>query len=557
MDFEIVAQDLAGRIGKLQTPNGVIETPLLFPVVNPTKQTISPKELEHDFGCSALITNAYFLWQRCKREVLEKGIHKFFDFNGTIMTDSGAYQILMYGGVEINSLEVLKFQSDIGSDLGVILDVPTGGGLSRSKAELTVKQTIERAKEAVKYWSSLVENHFIRKKDTLWVGPIQGGLYPDLVTKSASIMASLGFKVFALGSPTPLLEQYLYSELVKMIVAARKGLSIASPLHLFGAGHPMILPLAVALGCDLFDSASYALFARQDRFILPYGTVRLAELTETGCLCPVCQKYTPRELQSLRREERVRALARHNLYVTLAELKKTKQAIYEGRLWEFIQRKASSHPQLLEATRLLRGLGKYIEASTPVTKKRGILYTGVEDFWRPEVLRHHRQIQKWQPLYKPSLLVLMQPENGRAGFYSWGHRRVIQRITSLPKSIQKHITVAAISMPFGFIPWELTAHYPLAQYTTIRTATNTEWRYTAIRIAEILRSISSNLRGILLLAGWPRNHVMVESIEYVTRLYKIPLHLVLTPHMSECFRKDHLQAFIKELKKILQYSCED
>ena len=127
MSFEVLAKDLLGRIGKLQTKRGNVETPVLLPVVNPLLQAISPKEMSRDFGCKAIITNAYLLKKNFGDEVCVKGIHDFLDFDNTVVTDSGAYQILVYGNIEATQEEIIAYQEAIDTDVGVFLDVPTGG----------------------------------------------------------------------------------------------------------------------------------------------------------------------------------------------------------------------------------------------------------------------------------------------------------------------------------------------------------------------------------------------------------------------------------------------
>ncbi len=262
MSFEIIDRDMLARIGKLETKSGMMETPLLFPVINPGIQPISPKTLEVEFGCRALITNAYIINKNFKEPAVQKGLHEFLDFGGSIMTDSGAYQLLIYKDIEVTPKEIVDFQELIDTDIATILDIPTGWDVTKGYARYTVKETLKRAK-ALK--------RMVTRNDLLWVGPVQGGQYLDLVAKSAKEMGKLPFQVHALGSPTPVMEQYKFDVLVDMIITAKMNLPPDRPLHLFGAGHPFMFSLAVALGCDLFDSAAYALFARQDRYLTESG----------------------------------------------------------------------------------------------------------------------------------------------------------------------------------------------------------------------------------------------------------------------------------------------
>jgi 7-cyano-7-deazaguanine tRNA-ribosyltransferase len=278
MSFEIVDRDLMARIGRFETKSGIVETPQLLPVINPNVQSVLPKALEDTFGCKAIITNAYIIKKKHKEAVSKKGLHDFLDFKGTIMTDSGAYQLLIYKGVETTPKEIVHFQEIIDTDIATILDVPTGWGVTKKYARQTVAETIKRAKELAKTKT---------RDDIAWVGPVQGGKYLDLVAKSAREMAKHPFQIHALGSPTPVMEQYKFDTLVDMVMTAKMNLPPDRPLHLFGAGHPFMFTLVVAMGCDFFDSAAYALFARDDRYMTEYGTSRLNELEYFPCSCPV------------------------------------------------------------------------------------------------------------------------------------------------------------------------------------------------------------------------------------------------------------------------------
>ena len=190
MTFESKDKDLLARVGKIKTKSGNIETPLLFPVVNPVVQPINPRKIREDFGFEALITNACILKKHFQNQPSEKGLHKFLDYDGAIMTDSGAYQILVYGDIETSPEEIVEYQEQIDTDIATILDIPTGWKVSEKHAEYTVNETLERAKKLF---------NLKARDDILWVGPVQGGKYLNLVAKSAIEMAKLPFQIYALG----------------------------------------------------------------------------------------------------------------------------------------------------------------------------------------------------------------------------------------------------------------------------------------------------------------------------------------------------------------------
>ncbi|HEY7506901.1 MAG TPA: tRNA guanosine(15) transglycosylase TgtA, partial [Nitrososphaera sp.] len=343
--FEVRYSDLAGRIGRLETPHGTIETPAFVPVVHPVRQSVSTRFLkEMDFGI--VITNAYITLRHYGDEARRRGIHDIIGFDGAVMTDSGGYQVLEYGSVEVEPGVMAQFEKDIKSDIPIPLDKPTGYGLEYERAKEYVETTLRNSEETLR---------LVGDTDAIWVGPVQGAEHTDLVEHSARQLDRMGFQLMALGSPVELMEAYEFAALAKMIAAAKRIIP-AKPIHLFGAGHPLTIPLAVALGCDMFDSASYMLYAKDGRYMTPSGTVRLDELTYLPCQCPVCSTHTAAELRGTEKDDRVIEIAKHNLHVLKAEVDAVKQAIVDGRLWEYVMQKARAHPKLMEAARLFAGL---------------------------------------------------------------------------------------------------------------------------------------------------------------------------------------------------------
>jgi len=489
MSFEIRDRDLLARIGKLETKSGVIETPMLLPVINPTIQPILPKTIQEEFNCSALITNAYIVKKHFKEEAVQKGIHGFLDFTGVVMTDSGAYQILVYGDVDVSPEEIVRYQEEINTDIATILDVPTGWGVSKTYARQTVNETLSRARKLAEVKT---------RDDIAWVGPVQGGRYLDFVARSAKEIGKLPFQICALGSPTPVMEQYLFDTLVNMIITAKMNLPLERPLHLFGAGHPFMFALAVALGCDLFDSAAYAIYAREDRYMTEYGTARLDELEYFPCSCPACIKNDPKGVKAMPKTERQELLARHNLHTSFSELKRIKQAIIEGCLWEHLELRAHGHPALLQAVKHLERYGEYLEKQSPVTKKSGLFFFSSVGLARPEVVRHRRRLlERYSPPREAKVLVLLPQTRMKPFHKSKERRRALKEIQQRIGDDDDKIHVCTYAAPFGIIPTELDEVYPLSQYE-IATPLDTETvTYVARQVANYIKA--TNYEKVILL----------------------------------------------------------
>jgi 7-cyano-7-deazaguanine tRNA-ribosyltransferase len=457
--FEVKATDLGGRIGSVTTKTATFETPALLPVIHPVRQLVPCAEIRA-MGYEAVMTNAYTTYRQL-RERASEGIHEIIGFEGSVMTDSGGYQVLEYGSVDIQVEEMARFEEILGSDIAIILDKPTGLDVSRKFAAYTVKETIAAAERTAK----VIENDKV-----IWTLPIQGGKYLDLVTKSSKGSSLLGYDCHALGSPVEVMEEYDFSLLVRMIIASKKHLPINKPFHLFGAGHPLILPLSVALGCDMFDSASYILYARQDRYISLQGTVRLDDLEYLGCPCKVCSTTSARELRSLVRNERTISLARHNLAVLRQIIEETKQAIWEGRLWEYVQASCRDHPKSLEAFMVaVAGSTKdrtIFEEGTPALKDRGIFNSEKIDLQRPELVGYRARVKNLDFSRFGSLVIL--PETRTKPFLK---SEIFEELTKLLQSNDGHEDNAAKALVtflcpnVGLVPAEISDIFPLSQYT--------------------------------------------------------------------------------------------
>ncbi len=434
--FQIRKRDGLARIGILELPHGKVETPALMPVINPNLDFISASEMER-MGAQMFITNSYIIMNSEKlREIaLKDGAHALLGTKRPIMTDSGAFQGHMYGKVRTSNTEVVGFQRDIGVDIATILDIFSEPHFTHEEAKHSVEETYRRGKEAVE-----------RFEDVNLAGPVQGGIYEDLREESARLMSSLNFAIHPIGGVVPLMENYRYADMVRVIISSKKGLNPSRPVHLFGAGHPMVFPFAVLLGCDLFDSSSYAKYAYDGRMMFPWGTERIENLEEFPCSCPVCSRYTPAELRKIPKAERDRLIAMHNLYVSFTELRKVREAVRKGTLWEMVEQRARTRPELMDALRTILKYSEYLERFEPRTRKSTFMYVGKESALRPSIIRASRDAERIAKERERKIV----PEKEHP--YSRAYEELMERRE-----------LFAVKSPIGLIPVELDSTYPFGQ----------------------------------------------------------------------------------------------
>lgn len=364
INFEVTGKDGLARTAKFRTLHGVIETPTLLPVINPNISTLKIGEMTA-LGAQAFITNSYIIRRNEKlREKAEKnGVHSLIGFDGPVMTDSGTFQSHVYSDVEYNNLEIVDFQRKIGSDISTILDIFSEPHFSYDQARHAVLETHSRMME-------LPEN----VDDTIIAGPIQGSTYNDLRKMSAELMSSSQAGYLPIGGVVPLLENYRYDALVDVIINSKLNAGFSKPIHLFGGGHPMFMSMAVLLGVDLFDSASYVKYARDDRMLFSDGSRDLSKIYSLPRWSPIYGKVSVQELKQMPAEERSRLLSIHNLGAIFNELHEIRERIAQQTLWQYVESKARSHPYLFKAYRRILEYSDVLEKYEDLSKKSSFFY---------------------------------------------------------------------------------------------------------------------------------------------------------------------------------------
>jgi len=463
MEFELIDSEALARIGRIRLNNQELITPNLLPVIHPYKNLIAPNDLLK-MGIKALFTNAYIIYQNqdYRNVVLTKGIHAYLNFQGLIATDSGAFQQYIYrdSDIEIKPMEIERFQEKIGSDFPVILDTPVQLDDDYETARNKVKLTLRRAKDNITRRENV---------NCAWIGPIHGGKFFDLVKKCASVMDKLDFNIYAIGGLVKAFLNYRFKLPLRILLTIRKNVTPNKPIHMFGLGLPQFFALAVAFGCDLMDSAAYILYAKENRyFTLSTGTTKLEDLEEFPCHCPVCLNYTPKELIFFEKSMRIKLLAEHNLHLSFSELRTIRQSIRDGNLWELVENRIRSHPNLVMAARLLRKNKAFFEIYDKTIKRHGRLYSSYYSLHRPTIYRYVCKLSKNYRVPKDAKFIIILPELDVKGYKSPSIKSWLNKIESNQKIHLKYIHIVFCSQIYGIIPYELIDTFPMGQYESIK-----------------------------------------------------------------------------------------
>lgn len=286
-----------------------------------------------DCPIDACMVNAYFLYKnRATRGAFEAGLtlREHVGFPRLLMTDSGAFQ-----GFDrqllLSNKAIIRFQERIATDIASPLDLVTPPGDSRSLAERKMEATLKRVAEGL----PLVAH-------SLLTGVQQGGRFPDLRLRCLERLMQMGCRYLALGSLVPFFTRNHDLTFVGQVIRDARSVAGEVPMHVYGAGDPVELPLMAAMGADVFDSSSYVHFARQGYYMTPYGALRDPGPLLAGeyrCGCASCrQASAPGEVFA--DEARLTA---HNLWTICDSVRRLREQMAGGRLDQWMDQLLDQH----------------------------------------------------------------------------------------------------------------------------------------------------------------------------------------------------------------------
>ncbi len=344
------------RIGIINTPHGTIETPIFMPVgTRATVKTMTPEELK-GLGAQIILSNTYHLYLRPGHKLIEEagGLHKFMNWDGPILTDSGGFQVFSLGdlrkiteeGVEFRSHidgskhfispeKSIEIQNSLGSDIMMAFDECTPYPATYEYAKKSMERTsrwAERCKNYHKDW----ENQGL-------FGIIQGGMYKDLREQSAKEIIDIDFPGYAIGGLSVGEPKELMYEMLEFTVPL---LPKDKPRYLMGVGTPDYLFEAVINGIDMADCVLPTRIARNGTVMTSHGrlTIRNAEYSrdfgklDPECNCYTCKNYSRAYIRHLFNVNEIlgaRLATIHNLYFLIKLMENIREAIKTDRLLEY------------------------------------------------------------------------------------------------------------------------------------------------------------------------------------------------------------------------------
>ena len=372
--FKITHKDkhTNARVGLLQTPHGVVETPEFMPVgTQATVKALSSEELKY-CGVQIVLGNTYHLYLRPGMEVIKNagGLHNFMAWERPVLTDSGGFQIFSLAtlmktkeeGVEFKSHvdgskhfltpeDIVKLQYELGSDIMMVLDECLQYPCPKDKAERSLRLTnawAKRSKETLKRLK--VEDSRLKGKTSslqpsasiLLFGIVQGSTYPDLRKSSAEELVNIGFDGYAIGGLSVGEPKDLMYEMMENSV---KHLPVDKPRYAMGIGMPQDFFDAIEMGVDMFDcvvptrnARNGAVYTNEGKIIIRNGgySKDLRPLSES-CDCIVCKNYSRSYIRHLFNTEEIlglRLTSLHNVYFYVNLLRRIREAIKEGKFLE-------------------------------------------------------------------------------------------------------------------------------------------------------------------------------------------------------------------------------
>lgn len=349
------SKESRARLGKLHTPHGVIDTPVFMPVgTQATVKTLSPQELK-ELGAGIILSNTYHLYLRPGHELVKQagGLHRFMNWDGAILTDSGGFQVFSLGdlrkimeeGVEFRSHldgskhlftpeKVMEIEMALGADIAMAFDECVSYPMDFAYTKLAMERTSRWAERCRKAHN---------KADQALFGIVQGGMYPELRAISARDLVSLDFPGYGIGGLSVGEPKPLSYEILEHTVPL---LPKDKPRYLMGVGSPDYLIEGTIRGVDMFDCVLPTRIARNGTVFTSEGRVTIRNAVykndftplDHHCECYTCRNFTRAYIRHLFNTGEIlglRLTSYHNLYFLVSLMRQIREAIAADCLLDF------------------------------------------------------------------------------------------------------------------------------------------------------------------------------------------------------------------------------
>jgi queuine tRNA-ribosyltransferase len=353
--FTLQAQQGYARAGIFETPHGSIPTPVFAPVgTQATVKAVKPHELA-EMGASLILANTYHLYLRPGDRLIRElgGLHRFMNWQGPILTDSGGFQVFSLGDLRKIDDDGVTFRSHIdGSkhrftpEVSIGIQHHLGADVIMAFDECPVptdRAAVEASLIRTHNWAERCLEYHHRKGDPqqqALFGIVQGGIFHDLRAYSAQTLMKMDFPGYAIGG---LAVGETKPEMYETLDHLMPILPSHTPRYLMGVGMPDDLVEAVWRGVDIFDCVLPTREARHGAALTRCGRLNIRKaayekdtrpLVE-GCTCYCCTHFTRAYVRHLHRANEILAhilLSLHNVHFLLTMMSDMRQAIFEGTL---------------------------------------------------------------------------------------------------------------------------------------------------------------------------------------------------------------------------------
>ena len=346
------------RLGKIKTNYGTVLTPMFMPVG--TKATVKGLSVEEvkETGAGIILANTYHLWLRPGEDLIEKagGLHKFMNYDGPILTDSGGFQVfslvkskkkdITEEGVHFKSHidgkdlfltpeKSIQIQNKLDSDIAMSFDECPPATASYEYLKNSVERTIR--------WARRGKDVHNNPNQALF-GIVQGGVYPDLRRYSAEETVKLDFDGFSIGGVAN--DNESKEDMYKEIDYSIPYLPTDKVRYLMGVGDPIDIIEGVIRGVDIFDCVLPTRIARHGQAFTRYGKINLNNAKykedftsiDDTCDCYTCKNYTKAYIRHLLNSKEMlggRLLSIHNIRFLIRLTEELREAIKEDRILEY------------------------------------------------------------------------------------------------------------------------------------------------------------------------------------------------------------------------------